>query len=206
MSSMTDSQSRTWTEVLAANPEHSQRYIERFKEMERRGHDLHGEARLVDAMVPRGARVLDAGCGPGRLGGRLVALGHTVVGVDIDPVLIDEARRVHPGATWVRADLEDVVLDDDVAGEGFDVVVSAGNVIAFVRPPGRRSAIARMAHYTAPTGRLVTGFGAGRGYGFDQFIADAEAVGMKVDHLASTWDLRPFDEGSDFLVAIMSHQ
>ena len=27
------------------------------------GDDLHGEARLVDAMVPRGSRVLDAGAG-----------------------------------------------------------------------------------------------------------------------------------------------
>lgn len=203
---MTDSQSRTWTEVIEANPDHSRRYIERFKAMEREGHDLHGEARLIDAMVSRAARVLDAGCGPGRLGGRLVALGHTVVGVDIDPVLLDEALTVHPGGTWVCADLEDMDLDEDVAGDGFDVVVSAGNVIAFVRPEGRRAAIGRMAHYTAPTGRMVIGFGAGRGYGFDQFLSDAESVGMKADHLASTWDLRPFGDESDFLVAILSHR
>ena len=35
------------------------------------GADLVGEARLIDAMVPRGAAILDAGCGPGRHAGHL---------------------------------------------------------------------------------------------------------------------------------------
>ena len=56
--------------------------------MEAEGRDLAGEARFVDALAPRAARVLDAGCGPGRVGAFLHALGHTVVGVDVDPVLI----------------------------------------------------------------------------------------------------------------------
>lgn len=203
---MTDSASRTWTEVRAANPEHSRRYIERFKELARQGHDLHGEARLVDAMVARGARILDAGCGPGRLGGRLVELGHVVVGIDLDPVLIDEAIAVHPGAKWILGDLETMELDDEIVGDGFDLIVSAGNVIAFVRPEGRRAAIARMADHLAADGRLVIGFGAGRGYGFDTFLDDVEAAGLGPDHLASTWDLRPFDDDSDFMVAILGRR
>ena len=39
-----------------------------------------------------GMKILDAGCGPGRVGGRLAALGHHVVGVDIDPELIAAAQ------------------------------------------------------------------------------------------------------------------
>src|SRR5699024_4908115 len=42
---------------------HSAWYIERFRAMAAQGADLAGEARLIDAMVPRGARLLDAGCG-----------------------------------------------------------------------------------------------------------------------------------------------
>lgn len=201
-----DPNSRTWTAVTQANPEHSRWYIERFKEMEAEGRDLHGEARLIDAMVERGSRVLDAGCGPGRVGGRLAALGHTVVGVDLDPVLLEEAATVHPGATWIHADLEHLDLDQAVAGDGFDAIVSAGNVIPFIRPEGRRSAIAHLARYTAADGRLVIGFGAGRGYGFDTFLDDTDAAGLEVHHLASTWDLRPFDEGSDFIVAILGRR
>ena len=46
---------------VAQNPGHSQWYIDRFRTMARRGEDIVGEARLVDAMVPRRARILDAG-------------------------------------------------------------------------------------------------------------------------------------------------
>ena len=67
---------------------HSQWYIDRFRRMAAEGEDLVGEARLVDAMVPRGARILDAGCGTGRLSGELHTRGHTVVGIDADAELI----------------------------------------------------------------------------------------------------------------------
>lgn len=42
--------------VTDTKPGHSQWYIERFRTMAADGADLVGEARLVDAMVPRGAR------------------------------------------------------------------------------------------------------------------------------------------------------
>ncbi|MFI5426704.1 hypothetical protein [Aeromicrobium sp. UC242_57] len=47
---------------------HSQWYVDRFRTLAAEGADLAGEARLVDAVVERGARILDAGCGPGRVG------------------------------------------------------------------------------------------------------------------------------------------
>ena len=58
-----------WVEITTEDPSHSTRYIERFRSMAAAGDDLDGEARLVDAMAPRRAHVLDAGCGPGRGGG-----------------------------------------------------------------------------------------------------------------------------------------
>ena len=74
-----------WAEILARDPGHSQRYIDRFAMLAAQGQDLVGEARLVDAIVGRGAAILDAGCGPGRHCGYLHAAGHRVVGVDLDP-------------------------------------------------------------------------------------------------------------------------
>ena len=50
---------------------------------------------------------------------------------------------------------------------------------------------------------LIIGFGAGRDYAYDDFFADAEAVGLTPDLLLSTWDLRPFTPTSSFLVAIL---
>lgn len=54
--------------VTAHDAGHSQWYIERFRRMATEGADLAGEARLLDAMLARRSRVLDAGCGPGRVG------------------------------------------------------------------------------------------------------------------------------------------
>jgi hypothetical protein len=50
----------------------------------------------------------------------------------------------------------------------------------------------------------VTGFGAGRGYEFDDFFEDAQAAGFGVDLRVSSWELRSFGEDSDFLVAVLS--
>src|SRR5690625_5706700 len=55
------------------DPEHSKWYISRFRNKAEIGEDLAGEARLVDAMVERKSRILDAGCGTGRTGGYLAA-------------------------------------------------------------------------------------------------------------------------------------
>ena len=85
-----------WIELTESNPGHSAWYIERFRSMAAAGDDLEGEARFVDAMVPRRSRILDAGCRPGRVGGYLARGGHDVVSVDIDPILIDAAKQEHP--------------------------------------------------------------------------------------------------------------
>jgi|SRR5690554_3360441 len=189
-----------WEARTQADPEHSHWYVERFRRMARDGADLAGEARLVDAMVPRAARILDAGCGPGRVGGELARRGHVVVGVDVDPVLIEAALEDHPGPRWLVGDLAEL----DLAGETFDVVVCAGNVMTFLAPRTEVEVLRRFAAHLAPGGRAVVGFGAGRGYPFESFFADVAAAGLRVEAKFSTWDLRPFDEGSDFLVAILA--
>jgi len=187
-----------WARISAADPEHSARYVERFRAMAAAGADLAGEARLVDALLPRGARVLDAGCGPGRVGAVLHDAGHTVVGVDGDPVLIAAAEADHPGPRWVVGDLAELAL-----AEEFDGIVCAGNVVAFLAPGTRREVLTRLRAHLADGGVAAIGFGAGRGYEFDEFLGDAAATGWRADLLLATWDLRPFTPGSDFLVAVL---
>ena len=201
MSERTPSQ---WEKIVEADPAHSTRYVERFRTMAARGQDIVGEARLIDAMLVRGSRVLDAGCGPGRVGGHLHDAGHEVVGVDVDPVLIDAAEHDHPGPTWLVGDLADLDLPARGVTAGFDVIVCAGNVVTFVAPSTRRDVLAGFARHVAPDGRVVVGFGAGRDYPFADFLDDATSSGLSVDVLLSTWDLRPFTDDSDFLVAVFS--
>ncbi|MQA33474.1 class I SAM-dependent methyltransferase [Modestobacter roseus] len=187
-----------WVAITQADPEHSARYAERFRAMAAAGADLAGEARLVDALLPRAARVLDAGCGPGRVGAFLAEAGHDVVGVDVDRVLIAAAEADHPGPRWLVGDLAELDLRDR-----FDGIVCAGNVMAFLAPSTRRAVLGRFAAHLADGGRVAIGFGAGRGYAFDDFLADARAAGLVPDLLLSTWDLRPFTPEADFLVAVL---
>ena len=187
-----------WLQQIAANPGHSQWYVERFRTMASNGADLGGEARLIDAMVPRGARILDAGCGTGRVGGRLAAAGHRVTGVDLDPELIAAARQDYPDTDWQVGDLAGLELPDR-----FDVIVCAGNVMTFVAPDTRAEILRRMRVHLGEQGRVVIGFGADRGYEFDDFRADAAAAGLAEDVLLATWDVRPFGPGADFLVALL---
>lgn len=193
-----------WTNITRENPDHSRWYIERFREMAAQGADLAGEARLLDAMLPRRARVLDAGCGPGRVGAQLHALGHTVVGVDVDPVLIEAAEADHPGPTWLVGDLAELDLPGSGITEGFDGIVCAGNVMTFCAPSTRPLVLEGMAAHLHPRGRAVVGFGRGRDYDFEEFLEHADSAGLVPDHLLSTWDLRPFGEDSDFLVAVLA--
>lgn len=48
------------------------------------------------------------------------------------------------------------------------------------------------------------GSGPGRDYAFAQFLEDAREVGLNVDSTFSSWDLRPFAEDSEFIVAVLS--
>lgn len=193
-----------WMRKVAADPGHSQWYIERFRAMASAGDDLAGEARFVDAMAPRGARILDAGCGPGRVGGYLASVGHHVVGVDVDPALIEAAEQDHPGPRWLVGDLAELDLPARGITEPFDIVVSAGNMMTFLAPSTRIPVLSRLRAHLKDDGRAVIGFGAGREYAFSQFVDDAAAAGFTPDLLLSSWDLRPFSDDSDFLVAVLA--
>lgn len=200
-----------WDRLRAADPEHSARYAQRWRDLAAAGHDLDGEARFVSALAPPGASVLDAGCGTGRVGGYLARQGYRVVGVDLDEHLIAQARRDHPAGDWHVGDLASFdyaaltsVTVDPGDDEGFDVIVSAGNVLTFLDPTSRRPVLERLKGALGGTGRLVTGFGRGRGYSFDDFAHDLEAVGLRTQSRFATWNVHPFDDSSDFLVCISS--
>lgn len=188
--------------------EHSQNYIARFRQMAADGQDLEGEARLVDAMAPRHARILDAGCGPGRTSGALARMGHDVIGVDADAELIAAARQDHPGPRFIVADLSELDLAElDLAAHDepglFDAAVCAGNVMPYLAPGTSQAAVARIAAPLKPDGFVVFGFGTGRGYPLSEFDTDCDAAGLVRDHRFATWDLRPWHTDADFAVTVL---
>lgn len=184
---------------------HSERYVQRFRDMAAEGADLGGEARLVDAMVPPGSRVLDAGCGPGRLGAVLHDRGHTVVGVDADPVLIAAAAEDHPGPHWIVADLAHLDLAAHGEPEPFDAAVLAGNVMVFLAPDTEAEVLRRVAAHVRSGGPILVGFHVDRVLTLEQFDRAAARAGLVVEHRFSTWDLRAWHDAADFAVSVLRH-
>lgn len=178
---------------------HSAAYVARFRTMAADGADLGGEARLVDALVGRAARILDAGCGPGRVGAELHARGHDVVGVDVDPTLIEAAVADHPGPRWEVADLASMQID----GPPFDAAVLAGNVLVYVAPGSERRVLSRVAAHVRPDGLILAGFATGRPYGVADLDADVAALGLAFEHRFATWDLRPWRDDASWAVSVL---
>src|SRR4051794_30042999 len=192
-----------WTRMTQEDPGHSTAYVQRFRDLAAVGRDLAGEARLVDAMLSRKSRVLDAGCGPGRVGAFLHGAGHSVVGVDVDPVLIAAAEEDHPGPRWLVGDLAELDLAAAGITEPFDAIVCAGNVMTFLAPSTRGAVLRRLRALRRPGGRAAMGLGAGRGYGFDASLPAVRDAGWEPDLLLSPWPLRPFPADAEFLVAVL---
>jgi SAM-dependent methyltransferase len=67
-----------------------------------------------------GRRTLDLGCGEGRLSRDLKALGHTVVGVDVSPAMLEAARSADEDIETHLVDAATLPFSD----ESFDCVVA----------------------------------------------------------------------------------
>lgn len=201
--------SHLWDRLRAENPRHSADYAQRWRDLAAEGKDLDGEARFAMALVGPGSRVLDAGCGQGRVGGYLSERGYGVWGVDLDEELVAEARAAYPRADWRLGDLavfdfRALAAEARVPGRdgGFDLVVSAGNVLTFLDPAARRPALAGLRSALGEGGRLVTGLGLDRGYELDDYLEDLAESGLHVQHRFSSWHMHPFDPASDYLVCV----
>src|SRR5437899_825657 len=126
-------------------------YDASYKQKAAAGENVHGEADFVEGFEPKS--VLDAGCGTGRVGIELARRGIEVVGVDIDPNMLNTARKNAPHLEWRLDDLVTVDLKRQ-----FDAIVMAGNVMIFLAPGTEGTVLKNMAGTLAPAGVLMGGF------------------------------------------------
>jgi SAM-dependent methyltransferase len=180
-------------------------YGRHFAELVEQGADVAGEARLADALVPRGARVIDIGSGMGRIAAALVDRGHEVIATEPDPALRAQSRTTY-------ADLEvlphDALALDPAEVGTFDLAVLVGNVMVFLAEGTERSVLARVRDLLAPSGRALVGFhlqavkAGSRTYPADEFVADVESAGLRVVHRFGSYELHePVDDYAVWVLA-----
>ena len=181
-------------------------YDSRWDEMAAAGDNIHGEADLVTFLLAQtgGHRVLDAGCGTGRVAVELSRRGLSVAAVDADPMMLGAAREKHPQLCWAHCDLADERGLATTAPGPFDLILLAGNVMIFLAPDTEQQVLANLAHRLTPGGLLVAGFSLGVGPGagdlpLARYDALAAAAGLHLRHRWATWDREPFDttDGDD---------
>jgi SAM-dependent methyltransferase len=171
-------------------------YDDRWRRLAESGQNVHGEADLVEALLAEhgGRRVLDAGCGTGRVAIELARRGFSVVGVDADERMLDHARAKAPDLRWIHADLAE---SDTALDEQFDLVVLAGNVMIFVAPGTEAAVLSQCTARLAPKGLLLAGFQLRPDRialeDYDRLAAEA---GLEPVARWATWDRAPFDGGA----------
>ena len=86
--------------------------------------DVEALLQGLEGRIGPEARVLDLGCGIGRMTAGLVGRFAEVVGVDVSPEMIDEARRLHGAAPGLRFETNSGADLADFADASFDLVFS----------------------------------------------------------------------------------
>ena len=175
-------------------------YGPRFAQLVAGGEDVDGEARLIDAIAPRGARILDAGAGMGRVTAALRSRGHDVTGIEPDRVLVAQSEQTYPGIGLLPLDILETTpeaLSAHGRATAYDVVVAVGNVFILLAEDTERRALAMLRDLLAPGGRMLIGFhlsegpAGSRSYPPEEFRRDVEEAGLVVDLHAGSYELHP---------------
>ncbi len=97
-------------------------------------------------------RVLELGCGAGRLLGYLAALGGEVHGVDLSEAMVERCRQIYPD---VKVEVGDMGQLGAVVQGRFDAILAVGNLLDIYDDDERRRVLAGLRPLLEPDGRLI---------------------------------------------------
>lgn len=97
-------------------------------------------------------RVLELGCGAGRLTGYLSEIASSTLGLDISPAMVAYCRKRYPRATFEEGDLRDVGA---LEPGSFDVIVASYNVIDVLGDAERSGVLDGIHQALRPGGLLI---------------------------------------------------
>jgi SAM-dependent methyltransferase len=104
------------------------------------------EARLINALLNPNSDILDLGCGTGRLAEPLCRAGHSVVGVDNEPEMLDGLQLTE----GVAADIENLDL-----GHRFDAVLLMSHFVNDADDTLVRRLLGTVRRHLAPGGLAI---------------------------------------------------
>jgi SAM-dependent methyltransferase len=130
------------------------------------------DRRLLDDVAARASGLIcDLGCGPGHVAYYLQQRGAAVVGIDLSPAMIEEARRRHPGPRFETGDMRSLVYDAD----SFGALVAFYSLIHF-DDRELRLALREIGRVLVPGGLLLASFHRG-----SETVHQDELLGQPVD-------------------------
>jgi SAM-dependent methyltransferase len=97
-------------------------------------------------------RVLELGCGAGRVTGHLIEIAQTVHGLDISPAMVAYCRGTYPQAAFSEGDLRDLSAFPDGS---YDAVVAIANVLDVLGDADRRRVLGEIARILTPGGLFI---------------------------------------------------
>ncbi|MBY0559048.1 class I SAM-dependent methyltransferase [Hyphomicrobium sp.] len=114
---------------------------------------------FVEAL-PRGAAILDLGCGAGEpIARHLVECGFRVTGVDASPTFISLCRSRMPDQEWIVADMRSVSI-----GKRFDGIL-AWDSFFHLKPDDQRKMFPIFAEHASASASALLMFNTGPAYG-----------------------------------------
>jgi SAM-dependent methyltransferase len=97
-------------------------------------------------------RVLELGCGAGRLTGYLSEIATYTLGLDISPAMVAYCRKTYPRATFEEGDLRGVTT---MKPGSYDVIVAAFNVLDVLNDADRSEVLDGIHYALAPGGLVI---------------------------------------------------